>query len=133
MQPRSRPSPHTHCRPENPDPPLHVLTTATMSALHKSSSVFRRVINQSTQRRALAAAHEPQVTWAEYRSGQKSLAEWVDANRARVAFGFFVFYAGLGAWNLRPKGKKKPAEPKEQTQEQPQEQPQEQAPAAPPS
>lgn len=58
-------------------------------------------------RRGLAT-HEPEVSWAEYRSGKKTLNEWVDANRHIVAGSFFVFYVSIAAWNLRP-GKKKKA------------------------
>lgn len=77
-----------------------------MSALVRSRAALRRVMGPTPQRN-LAAGHQPQVTWADYRSGQKTLAEWVDGNRHYVAFGFFCFYSSLAAWNLRPK--KKPA------------------------
>lgn len=64
---------------------------------------------QSVPRRGLAT-HEPQVSWSEYRSGQKTFAEWVDANRHIVAGSMFAFYVSLAAWSLRPgKGKKKKA------------------------
>lgn len=48
------------------------------------------------------------MSWSQYRSGEKTLAEWVDANRHIVAGSMFAFYVGLAAWNLRP-GKKKAA------------------------
>lgn len=59
-------------------------------------------------RRGLAT-HEPEVSWGEYRSGKKTFAEWVDANRHVVAGSMFAFYVGLAAWNLRPGKKKKKA------------------------
>lgn len=84
-----------------------------MSALQRSSLVFRRLTTQSVQRRGMAAQPETPVTWAEYRSGKKTLAEWVDGNRAQVAFGFFVFYCSLAAYQLRPKKGKKAAKTEE--------------------
>lgn len=81
-----------------------LLATCKMSALQRSSAAFSRVIGTS-QRRGLATGHQPQVTWAEYRSGSKTLTEWVDGNRAQVSFGFFVFYCSIAAWNLRPRNK----------------------------
>lgn len=51
----------------------------------------------------------PPVSWSEYRDGSKTLAQWVDANRHKVAGGMFAFYASLAAWSLRPK-KAKPVE-----------------------
>lgn len=86
---------------------LHTID-CKMTALQRSVMAFRRVAG-SSQRRGFASHHEPQVTWSEYRSGKKSLTEWVDGNRAQVAFGFFVFYSSLAAWTLRPK--KKATEP----------------------
>lgn len=63
----------------------------------------------SAPRRGLAT-HEPEVSWSEYRSGQKTFAQWVDANRHIVAGSMFAFYVSLAAWSLRPgKKKKKPA------------------------
>lgn len=59
----------------------------------------------NAQRRGLAT--EPEVAWADYRSGKVSLQEWVDGNRHKVAGSFFFFYLGLAAYQLRPK--KKPA------------------------
>lgn len=76
-----------------------------MAAFRTSQSIFRRLSNRLTQRREMASNHEPDVTWSQYRSGDKTLSEWVDSNRARVAFGFFVFYSSLAAWNLRPRSK----------------------------
>lgn len=87
-----------------------------MSALQRSRTAFRRAMGlpqnanrPTTQSRGLASEDTP-VSWAEYRSGQKTLAEWVDGNRAKVAFGMFVFYVSLAAWNLRPKKNKKAVE-----------------------
>lgn len=78
-----------------------------MAALQRSTLAFRRVLG-TAPRRGMAADHGPTVTWAEYRSGQKSLTDWVDGNREKVSFGFFVFYCSLAAWALRPKkGKEK--------------------------
>lgn len=77
-----------------------------MAALQRSTMAFRRVLG-TTQRRGLAADHGPAVTWAEYRSGQKTLSEWVDGNRAKVSFGFFLFYCSLGVYAMRPKKGKK--------------------------
>lgn len=85
-----------------------------MAALQRSRLAFRSLLNQSGQRRGLAAHHEPEVTWSQYRSGEKSLSDWVDGNRARVAFGFFIFYSSLAAWNLRPRSKK--ASPKQENE-----------------
>lgn len=73
-----------------------------MAALQRSTLAFRRVL-ATAQRRGLAADHGPTVTWAEYRSGEKSLTQWVDGNREKVSLGFFVFYCSLAAWALRPK------------------------------
>lgn len=89
-----------------------------MSALQRSRLLFQRLANgnaattRTVQRRGMASHEDTPVTWAEYRSGSKTLSEWVDGNRANVAFGFFCFYASLAAWSLRPKkGKKKAADP----------------------
>lgn len=60
---------------------------------------------QAAPRRGLAT-QEPQVSWAEYRAGDKTFAEWVDANRHIVAGSLFGFYVGLAVWKLRPTGKK---------------------------
>lgn len=74
-----------------------------MAALQRSTTALRRVALGTAPRRGMAADHGPSVTWAEYRAGEKTLSEWVDGNRAKVSFGFFVFYCSLGAWAMRPK------------------------------
>lgn len=81
-----------------------LLQNFKMSALQRSKAAFSRVMGTS-QRRGFAASHGPQATWAEYRSGSKTLTEWVDGNRAQISFGFFVFYCSIAAWNLRPRAK----------------------------
>lgn len=81
-----------------------------MSALTGARAAMRRAARlpraggAAPPRRAMSGAHEePQVAWADYRSGDKTFAEWVDANRHVVAGGFFVFYSSLAAYALRPK------------------------------
>lgn len=86
-----------------------------MSLANASRATVRRFLGAprlptNTPPRRNLATNEPQVTWAEYRSGKKTLTEWVDANRHVVAGGFFVFYVSLIAWNLRPGKKRKKAD-----------------------
>lgn len=79
-----------------------------MQALSSARGAVRRTAQLrpavgNAQRRGLAT--EPEVAWADYRSGKVSLQEWVDSNRHKVAGSFFFFYMGLGAYQLRPKKK----------------------------
>lgn len=62
------------------------------------------------------ATHEPQVSWSEYRSGEKTLAQWVEANRHIVAGSMFAFYVSLAVWKLGPK-KAPAAEPEAKVEE----------------
>lgn len=86
-----------------------------MQALSSARTAVRaaaqaRPATAAAARRGMAT--EPEIAWSEYRAGKATLQEWVDANRHKVAGGFFTFYVGLAAWNLRPtKGGKKQAAP----------------------
>lgn len=54
----------------------------------------------------MATAHEPEVSWSDYRAGKATLNEWVNGNRHIVAGGMFAFYVSLGLYfGLRPKKK----------------------------
>lgn len=94
-----------------PPPAMQALTSpAARSAARSAAPSASRALRRQ-QLRAFAS-DVPPVSWAQYRSGDKTLAEWVDANRHIVAGGMFAFYVGLAAWNLRPgKKSKAPAEP----------------------
>lgn len=78
-----------------------------MTLLQASRTVMRRAMprpsapGQAVPRRGMAT-HEPEVSWAEYRSGEKTLAQWVEANRHVVAGSMFFFYVGLAIYKLRP-------------------------------
>lgn len=92
-----------------------------MSLANTSRATMRRLLGAprlriNTPSRRGLATHEPQVTWAEYRSGKKTLNEWVDANRHIVAGSFFAFYVSIAAWNLRPGKKRKKTETEAQAE-----------------
>ena len=82
-----------------------------MQALNTARTAIRRAAVGQTQparaapRRGLAT--EPEVSWAEYRSGKVTLSEWVDANRHIVALGLLSSYGILAGLKVRSGRKKK--------------------------
>lgn len=78
-----------------------------MQALTGARAAIRRSAQVTVPRRRFAA--EPEIPFADYRTGKVTLTEWVDANRHKVAGSFFAFYVVLIGYKLRPK--KKAAEP----------------------
>lgn len=91
----------------------HLYSTDHMSFATLSRTAMQRLTRGSrtstgVSRRGLAT-HEPEVSWGEYRSGKKTFAEWVDANRHIVAGGFFAFYVSLAVYKFRPGPKGKDA------------------------
>jgi len=81
--------------------------TGARAALTGARAAIRRSAQVTVPRRRFAA--EPEIPFADYRTGKVTLTEWVDANRHKVAGSFFAFYVVLIGYKLRPK--KKAAEP----------------------
>mmetsp|Transcript_5743 Transcript_5743/g.11406 ORF Transcript_5743/g.11406 Transcript_5743/m.11406 type:complete len:94 (-) Transcript_5743:184-465(-) len=68
-----------------------------MALLRSMSQGFRRASLPYGGRRGMAsdAHHDPPVSWSEYRSGKKTLSEWIDANRPIVVVGTLAGYVAL--------------------------------------
>lgn len=79
-----------------------------MTGLRASTNASRKTTMTSQVRGV--ATDEATVKWSQYRSGDKTLQEWIEGNREYVAFGFFAFYMSLLAYQLRPGKKKKTTE-----------------------